>query len=74
MPSTRSACVADPDIHRVVLPTHSTTERRLERAVSPRTIDADVDYCSRVAVRVPQTWASTLPAASTTSAVWELEN
>ena len=37
-------------------------------------IDADVDYCSRVAVRVPQTCASTFPAASTTSAVWELEN
>ena len=65
---------AVPGIHRVALPTHSAAERRLKRAVSPTTIDAEVDYCSRVAVRVPQVWASTLPAVSTSSAVLELVN
>ena len=45
------------------------------RAVSPATTSISiVDYCSRVAVLVPQTCASTLPAGSIMSAVWEPVN
>ena len=57
-----------------LLPTHSAGERRLEGADSPATTSTPIDYCSRVAVRVAQTWASTLPAASTTTEVSELAN